>query len=185
LRLIPEIQSYHAQLIALRRDIHAHPELAYDEHRTAALVAEHLRAWGFDVDTGLARTGVVGSLSNGAGPTVGLRADMDALPIVETNSFPHRSVFAGKMHACGHDGHTAMLLGAARYLAESRDFRGTVRCIFQPAEEAAGGAKVMLEEGLFERLPVDAVFGMHNWPGLAAAALRRGRSWPRSTVSTS
>jgi len=151
----------------LRRDIHAHPELAYEERRTSALIAERLRAWGFEVDVGLAKTGVVGSLTSGNGPTVGLRADMDALPISEAGDFDHRSRFDGKMHACGHDGHVAMLLGAARYLAATRDFQGTVRCIFQPAEEAAGGAKVMLDEGLFDRLPVDAVFGMHNWPGLA------------------
>ena len=154
-------------MVALRRDIHAHPELAYEERRTSALIAERLRAWGFEVDVGLAKTGVVGSLTSGNGPTVGLRADMDALPISEAGEFDHRSRFDGKMHACGHDGHVAMLLGAARYLAATRDFQGTVRCIFQPAEEAAGGAKVMLDEGLFDRLPVDAVFGMHNWPGLA------------------
>jgi len=176
MKVISQIEAYREELVALRRDIHAHPELAYEERRTSALVAERLRAWGFDVDVGLARTGVVGSLTNGAGRAVGLRADMDALPMHETNGFAHRSTVAGRMHACGHDGHTAMLLGAARYLAASRDFQGTVRCIFQPAEEAAGGAKVMLEEGLFERLPVDAVFGMHNWPGLAAGrfALRPG-----------
>jgi amidohydrolase len=167
LKLIPEIESYRDELVALRRDIHAHPELAYEERRTSALIAERLRAWGFTVDVGLAKTGVVASMSNGRGPTVGLRADMDALPMQEAGDLDHRSRFDGKMHACGHDGHVAMLLGAARYLAASRDFQGTVRCIFQPAEEAAGGAKVMLDEGLFDRWPVDAVFGMHNWPGLA------------------
>jgi hippurate hydrolase len=135
-----------------------------------------LRGWGFDVDVGLAKTGVVGTLTNGVGAAIGLRADMDALPLQEANDFAYRSKFDGRMHACGHDGHTAMLLGAARHLAQKRDFTGTVRCIFQPAEEAAGGAKVMLNEGLFERLPVDAVFGMHNWPGLAVGrfAMRSG-----------
>jgi hippurate hydrolase len=173
---IPGIQSGAADLVAWRRDIHAHPELAYEEFRTSTLVADLLRSWGFDVDVGLARTGVVGTLVNGSGAAVGLRADMDALPMQETNGFDHRSRIDGRMHACGHDGHTAMLLGAARHLAATRDFRGTVRCIFQPAEEAAGGAKVMLDEGLFERLPVDAVFGMHNWPGLEAGrfAMRPG-----------
>jgi hippurate hydrolase len=173
---IPGIQSGAADLVAWRRDIHAHPELAYEEFRTSTLVADLLRSWGFDVDVGLARTGVVGTLVNGSGAAVGLRADMDALPMQETNGFDHRSRIDGRMHACGHDGHTVMLLGAARYLAATRDFRGTVRCIFQPAEEAAGGAKVMLDEGLFERLPVDAVFGMHNWPGLEAGrfAMRPG-----------
>lgn len=176
MNVIPEIEARSAELIEWRHDIHAHPELAYEEVRTSSLVADLLRGWGFDVDVGLAKTGVVGTLTNGDGATVGLRADMDALPMQEANGFLYRSQFDGCMHACGHDGHTAMLLGAARCLAEKRDFSGTVRCIFQPAEEAAGGAKVMLDEGLFERLPVDAVFGMHNWPGLAVGrfAVRPG-----------
>jgi amidohydrolase len=176
MNVIPEIRSQASELAVWRRDIHAHPELAYEEFRTSGLVAGRLREWGFDVDMGLAKTGVVGTLVNGEGPAVGLRADMDALPMQETNDFAHRSRIDGRMHACGHDGHTAMLLGAARYLAATRDFRGTVRCIFQPAEEAAGGAKAMLDEGLFERLPVDAVFGMHNWPGLEVGrfAMRPG-----------
>lgn len=168
MRIIPEIRAFEDDLVAWRRDLHAHPELAYREHRTAGLVAERLHGWGIDVDRGLADTGVVGTLSRGEGPTIGLRADMDALPIEETNTFAHRSQHPGQMHACGHDGHTAMLLGAARYLAEHGDFSGTVRFIFQPAEEAAGGAKRMLDDGLFTRFPVDAVFGMHNWPGLVA-----------------
>ncbi len=161
-----EIESYKDEMIHLRRDIHAHPELAYQEERTAGLVAECLERWGVEVDRGLGKTGVVGTLSKGSGPSIGLRADMDALPMYEGNTFEHRSRFPGRMHACGHDGHTTMLLGAARYLAEHGNFSGTVRFIFQPAEEAAGGAKRMMDEGLFERFPVDAVFGMHNWPGL-------------------
>jgi amidohydrolase len=165
---IPEIEASREELVAWRRDLHAHPELAYEEWRTADFIAERLRNFGVDVHRGLAKTGVVGTLARGAGPSIALRADMDALPMVERNEFEHRSRHDGKMHACGHDGHTVMLLAAARYLAEHGRFSGTVRFIFQPAEEAAGGAKVMLEEGLFERFPADAVFGMHNWPGLPA-----------------
>ena len=168
MRIIPEIRAFEADLVTWRRDLHAHPELAYREHRTAGLVAERLRSWGVSVDQGLAETGVVGTLSTGEGPTIGLRADMDALAMEETNTFSHRSQHPGQMHACGHDGHTTMLLGAARYLAGHGNFSGTVRFIFQPAEEAAGGARQMLDAGLFSRFPVDAVFGMHNWPGLEA-----------------
>ena len=176
MNIIPEIAAKEADIVAWRRAIHAHPELAYEEHRTADLVAERLNEWGLDVHRGLATTGVVGTLANGDGPVVGLRADMDALPILEANEFDHKSRLDGKMHACGHDGHTAMLLGAARYLAESRDFQGTIRFIFQPAEEAARGARVMMDEGLFEMFPVEAVFGMHNWPGLEIGrfAMRAG-----------
>ena len=176
MRIIPEIAAFHDDLVAWRRDIHAHPELAYEEFRTADLVAELLESWGLDVARGLATTGVVATLSRGEGRAVALRADMDALPITEANEFAHRSRHEGRMHACGHDGHTAMLLGAARYLARHPDFSGTVHFIFQPAEEAAGGARVMVEEGLFERFPADAVFGMHNWPGLAVGrfAMREG-----------
>ena len=158
-------------LIALRHDLHTHPELAFAEHRSSDVVASFLQALGLEVHRGLAGTGVVGVLSNGKGDgarSIGLRADMDALPIVEQNRFAHRSQHEGRMHACGHDGHTAMLLGAAEELARSRDFVGTVVFIFQPAEETDAGARVMIEQGLFERFPVDAVFGMHNWPGLAA-----------------
>jgi len=175
-RIIPEIQANHADMVRWRHDLHAHPELAFEERRTADFVAACLEEWGLDVDRGLARTGVVGTLSRGSGKTVGLRADMDALPMQEANEFDYRSSYPGKMHACGHDGHTTMLLGAARYLAAKPDFSGTIHFIFQPAEEAAGGAKVMLDEGLFERFDVDAVFGMHNWPGLPAGyfAMRRG-----------
>jgi len=157
------------RLIALRHDLHAHPELAFDEHRSSDVVAAFLQSLGIEVHRGLAGTGVVGILRNGDSTrSIGLRADMDALPVHEQNLFPHRSRHEGRMHACGHDGHTAMLLGAAQELADSSDFNGTVVFIFQPAEETDGGARVMIEQGLFERFPVDAVFGMHNWPGLPA-----------------
>ncbi len=166
---IPEIDAASAELIDIRRDIHAHPELAFEEHRTADLVADRLQAWGVDVHRGLGKTGVVGTLHRGSGSgAIGLRADMDALPIQESNTFDHRSKHSGKMHACGHDGHTAMLLGAAKYLAAHPDFDGTVHFVFQPAEEGSAGAKVMIDDGLFEQFPVDAIFGMHNWPGLPA-----------------
>ncbi|MDP1572996.1 MAG: M20 aminoacylase family protein [Pseudomonadota bacterium] len=157
-----------AGLVALRHDLHAHPELAFEEHRSSEVVADYLRSLGLEVHRGLAGTGVVGVLRNGDSERcIGLRADLDALPLHEQNLFPHRSRHEGRMHACGHDGHTAMLLGAARELAEDADFNGTVVFIFQPAEETDGGARVMIEQGLFEQFPVDAVFGMHNWPGLA------------------
>jgi len=153
----------------LRRDIHAHPELCFEEHRTADLVAAQLARWGIETHRGLGKTGVVGVLRNGTSArAIGLRADMDALPIQEFNTFAHASRHAGKMHACGHDGHVAMLLAAAQHLARHRDFDGTVVLIFQPAEEGGGGAREMIDDGLFARFPVDAVFGMHNWPGLAA-----------------
>ncbi|MCK6390596.1 MAG: M20 family metallopeptidase [Azonexus sp.] len=156
-----------AELTALRRDIHAHPELAFDEYRTSDIVAAELARYGLEVHRGLARTGVVGVLRAGTSARmIGLRADMDALPLAELNEFPHHSKHPGKMHACGHDGHTAMLLGAARHLAAQPDFDGTVVFIFQPAEESEGGASVMIEDGLFEQFPVDAVFGLHNWPGI-------------------
>ena len=158
----------------LRRDLHAHPELGFQEDRTAAIVADKLAGWGIEVHSGIARTGVVGVItgrgdSDSAGArtrAIGLRADMDALPVHEHNSFAHRSRHPGTMHACGHDGHTAMLLAAAQQLALQRDFDGTVYVIFQPAEEGRGGAQAMLDQGLFERFPMQAVFGMHNWPGL-------------------
>ena len=173
---IPEIGAHREELTAWRRDLHAHPELAYDEKRTSAFVAEQLRSFGLDVHVGLARTGVVASLTTGDGPAVGLRADMDALPMQEANRFEHRSRFDGRMHACGHDGHTVMLLAAARHLAAHPGFSGTVRFVFQPAEEAAGGAEVMIDEGLFEKFPMQRVFGLHNWPGLPAGhfAMRTG-----------
>jgi hippurate hydrolase len=165
--LIPRIQEGHATMTAWRRDIHAHPELGFQEQRTAELVAEKLGAFGIEVHRGVGKTGVVGVLRVGnSHRSIGLRADMDALPILEANRFDHRSRHDGRMHACGHDGHTTMLLGAAQYLAETRGFDGTINFIFQPAEEGLGGADAMIKDGLFERFPCDAVFGMHNRPGL-------------------
>jgi hippurate hydrolase len=164
-----------SELVAIRRDIHAHPELAFNETRTADIVARELASYGLEVHRGLARTGVVGVLRKGSGTrAIGLRADMDALPLPEKNEFAHRSTHAGQMHACGHDGHTTLLLGAARYMAENRDtlaIDGTVYFIFQPAEESEGGADVMVKEGLFRQFPMDAVFGLHNWPGIPAGEM--------------
>jgi amidohydrolase len=164
--IINRIGDFQDDMTAWRRDLHAHPELGFEERRTSAFVAAKLQEFGFDeVHTGMAKTGVVGVLKAGAGQgSIGLRADMDALPIQETTGRPYASTVPGKMHACGHDGHTTMLLGAARYLAETRNFDGTVYFIFQPAEEQDGGGRVMLEEGLFERFPAPCVFGLHNWP---------------------
>lgn len=160
--LIP-VLDHAAEMAALRRDIHAHPELGFEEVRTAEVVATRLSDWGIPVHRGVGRTGVVGVLRNGNGlGSIGLRADMDALPMQEENRFGHASRHAGKMHACGHDGHTAMLLAAAKHLSTHRDFDGTVYLIFQPAEEGLGGARAMIEDGLFERFPMDAVFGMHS-----------------------
>jgi amidohydrolase len=175
--LSPLIERHHAELTAWRRDLHAHPELGFEEHRTADLVARRLASFGVEVHRGVGRTGVVGVLRSGGSPrTIGLRADMDALPIEEANGFAHRSGHAGRMHACGHDGHTTMLLGAAKVLAETRDFDGTVHFVFQPAEEGLGGAKAMIDDGLFERFPCESIFGMHNRPGLAIGrfAVRSG-----------
>ena len=167
MNLVDRIVQFHHEIREIRRDIHAHPELRFEEQRTADLVAAKLEQWGIPVIRGLGRTGVVGTVRNGTSPrSIGLRADMDALPMQEHNEFGHRSRNHGKMHACGHDGHTAMLLAAARYLAEHRNFDGTVHLIFQPAEEGGAGAKRMIEDGLFEKAPCDAVFGMHNWPGM-------------------
>jgi hippurate hydrolase len=164
---IDAIRRYHAELTMIRRDIHANPELGLEEHRTADLVAHKLEEWGIEVHRSVGTTGVVGVLRSGNGEgTIGLRADMDALPIVEANEVAHRSRNAGKMHACGHDGHTTMLLGAARYLAETRNFNGTVNFIFQPGEEGVGGALAMLQDDLFQRFPCNAVYGMHNRPGM-------------------
>ena len=162
-------------LVALRRDLHAHPELAFHETRTADIVARELAAYGLEVHRGLAKTGVVGVLRKGNSPrAIGLRADMDALPVEEKNEFAHCSRHAGKMHACGHDGHTTLLLGAARYLAENKDaldFDGTVYFIFQPAEESEAGADVMVKDGLFVQFPMEAVYGLHNWPGIAVGEM--------------
>src|SRR5271165_1164876 len=164
---IDQIRRHHAELTAIRQDIHANPELGLEEHRTAELVARKLAEWGIEVHRSVGGTGVVGVLRSGNGEaTIGLRADMDALPIVEANDIPYRSRNQGKMHACGHDGHTTMLLGAARYLAETRNFNGTVNFIFQPGEEGCGGALAMLQDDLFQRFPCNAVFGMHNRPGM-------------------
>ncbi|HEX9181644.1 MAG TPA: M20 aminoacylase family protein [Burkholderiales bacterium] len=175
---IPDrIAALQDEMTAWRRDIHAHPELGFEEHRTAGLVAKKLEEFGIEVHRGIGKTGVVGVLRAGSSPRrIGLRADMDALPIDEANSFAHRSTRAGRMHACGHDGHTTMLLGAAKYLAATRNFDGTVHFIFQPAEEGIGGAKAMVEDGLFKRFPCDAIFGMHNRPGmpLGTFAVRAG-----------
>jgi amidohydrolase len=160
-------RSYQPELVAIRHDIHSHPELGLQEVRTADLVAKKLEEWGIEVHRGVGVTGVVGVLRNGNGQaSVGLRADMDALPILEATELPYASQNPGRMHACGHDGHTTMLLGAAKYLAETRNFNGTVNFIFQPAEEGVGGALAMLKDGLFERFPCNAVYGMHNRPGL-------------------
>ena len=156
-----------------RRHLHAHPELTFDCHQTAAFVVERLREFGVsDIHEGIATSGVVAVIDSGRpGPTIGLRADMDALPIEEATGVEYASTVPGIMHACGHDGHTTMLLGAARQLCETRDFAGTINLIFQPAEEGHAGARVMLEDGLFERFPCDAIFAMHNWPGLPAGQI--------------
>lgn len=170
--LIDVFRSRLPRFASLRRDIHAHPETAFEEERTAEKVANLLAGWGIEVHRGMAGTGVIGVLRAGDNSrSIGLRADMDALPLQEKNSFPHHSRFPGKMHACGHDGHTTMLLAAAEYLAETRRFDGTVNFIFQPAEESAGGGRVMVEEGLFQKFPMDSVFGLHNWPGLPVGTL--------------
>jgi amidohydrolase len=165
--IVNRIAEYQPEMEGWRRDFHQHPELRFEEHRTAEQVAKLLRAWGIETHTGIATTGVVGVLRNGgSGRSIGLRADMDALPMPEATGLPYASVNPGKMHACGHDGHTSMLLGAAKYLAETKNFDGTVVFIFQPGEEGGAGAKVMMEEGLFARFPCDAVYGLHNDPSL-------------------
>jgi hippurate hydrolase len=166
--VIKEIKQFHDEMTEWRRDIHQHPELKFEENRTADLVAAKLEEFGIEIHRGLAKTGVVGTIRNGDGPSIGLRADMDALPLEEKNTFKHASSNPGKMHACGHDGHTAMLLGAAKHLAASKNFKGTVNFIFQPAEEGGGGGELMIKEGLFEKFPVDSVYGLHNWPGMPA-----------------
>jgi len=165
---IDSIAAQHDEMTGWRRDIHAHPELGFEEERTSDLVAAKLEEFGVEVTRGVGKTGLVGRLRAGNSPrSIGLRADMDCLPILEANGFAHRSTDAGKMHACGHDGHTTMLLGAAKYLAATKNFDGTVHFIFQPAEEGLGGASAMIADGLFERFPCDVLFGMHNRPGLA------------------
>jgi amidohydrolase len=170
MQLIDSILTQAASIAAVRRDIHAHPELCFEEVRTADLVAAKLTEWGIPIHRGMGTTGVVGIVhgrdGGACGRAIGLRADMDALPMQEHNQFEHASRHVGKMHACGHDGHTAMLLAAAQHFARHREFDGTVYLIFQPAEEGGGGAREMIKDGLFERFPMDAVFGMHNWPGM-------------------
>lgn len=166
MKLIGRIEGYAEELTAIRRDLHAHPELGFEELRTSGIVADLLESWGVETHRNIGKTGVIGVLEGArSGKTIGLRADMDALPIEEETNLPFRSTNSGVMHACGHDGHTTMLLGAARYLAESRDFAGKVVFIFQPAEEGLGGARAMLADGLFERFPCDEVYGLHNRPG--------------------
>lgn len=168
MKLLEPFLNWQSEIQAIRRDLHAHPELCYEEKRTADIVADALQRWGIPIHRGLGGTGVVGIIQGRTPGTraIGLRADLDALPMQELNTFTHASQHPGKMHGCGHDGHTAMLLSAARYLAEHKNFDGTVYVIFQPAEEGGAGAKRMMEDGLFEKFPMQAVFGMHNWPGL-------------------
>ena len=171
MNIIKELKDLQLEMQNWRRDIHAHPEIAFEEHRTAKIVAEKLKSFGIEVETGIAGTGVVGTLKKGTGNrAIGLRADLDALLINEATEFEHKSKHPGKMHACGHDGHTVMLLGAAKYLAEDGNFDGTVNFIFQPAEENEGGGKAMIEEGLFDKYPVESVYGMHNIPGMPVAS---------------
>lgn len=168
MKIFPEFIDQLELIKAIRRDIHAHPELKFSEFRTSELIAKQLKSWGIQTHVGLGKTGVVGTIQGnlGQGKSIGLRADIDALPLQEHNSFEHTSQHEGKMHACGHDGHTAMLLGAAQFFASHRDFKGTIHCIFQPAEEGGGGAREMMADGLFTLFPCDSVFGMHNWPGM-------------------
>lgn len=169
--VLPGIAAQQDEMIALRQRIHAHPELGFEEFTTSELVAQCLTQWGYEVSKGVGKTGVVGTLKNGEGRSLGLRADMDALPIQEATGLPYASRIDGVMHACGHDGHTATLLAAAKYLAQTRDFNGTLNLVFQPAEEGLGGAQKMLEDGLFERFPCDAIFAMHNIPGYPTGQL--------------
>jgi hippurate hydrolase len=166
---VEHIRGYHAELREVRRDLHAHPELAFEENRTSSVVVEYLKRFGIETHTGLAKTGVVGVIKGkkqASGRGVGLRADMDCLPMHETGTAAYRSQHEGRMHACGHDGHTTMLLGAARYLAQTRNFDGTAYLIFQPAEESGGGGQVMVQEGLFKRFPATEIYALHNWPVL-------------------
>ena len=177
MKIEPLIAAAAAELTAIRRDIHAHPELGFEEDRTSTIVAQKLKEWGCEVTTGIGKAGVVGTIRVGNNPrAIGLRADMDALPMDELNTFDHRSTHKGRMHACGHDGHTAMLLGAAKYLAATRNFDGTVHLIFQPAEEGRGGAEAMVKDGLFQKFPCEIIFGMHNRPKLDVGkfAIRSG-----------
>jgi amidohydrolase len=170
------IRGFHDELTAIRRDLHSNPELGLEEHRTAEIVAAKLKEWGIEVHRGIGKTGVVGVLKRGSGgKSIGLRADMDCLPMEEQTNLPYRSTKPGRMHACGHDGHTTMLLGAARYLAASQAFQGIVHFIFQPGEEGVGGALAMLEDGLFEKFPCDQIFALHNRPGQAIGTFAIGK----------
>ncbi|MYM86806.1 amidohydrolase [Rugamonas sp. FT82W] len=172
MKLVDPIIAFQSEIQQIRRDLHAHPELCYEEQRTSDIIADKLSEWGIPVIRGLGLTGVVGIIKHGSSKrAIGLRADMDALPMQEVNTFAHASRHPGKMHACGHDGHTAMLLGAAKHLAEHRNFDGTVYLVFQPAEEGGAGARRMIEDGLFEQCPMDAIYGMHNWPGAPAGTM--------------
>ncbi|MEO6033614.1 MAG: amidohydrolase, partial [Burkholderiaceae bacterium] len=183
MRLIESILADAASIAAVRRDLHAHPELCFNENRTADVIARQLTDWGIPIHRGLGTTGVVGILKNGTSTrAIGLRADIDALPMTEHNTFAHASTHAGKMHACGHDGHTAMLLAAAKHFAKNRNFDGTVYLIFQPAEEGGGGAREMIKDGIFKQFPMEAVFGAHNWPGMAVGqfALKNGPAFASS-----
>ena len=185
--LLDALQARAGEFISLRRDIHRHPELAFEEHRTAALVADKLEAWGYAVERGIGGTGVVGTLVRGrGGKRLGIRADMDALPIDEATGLEYASSHSGVMHACGHDGHTAMLLAAARHLAEQGSFDGTLHLIFQPAEEGGGGALRMMADGLFQRFPCDAIFAMHNMPGIEQGrlVLREGAAMASSDYAS-
>ncbi len=185
--LLDALKAQADEFVQLRRDIHRHPELAFDEHRTSALVADKLQGWGYAVERGLGGTGLVGQLVRGNGQCrLGLRADMDALPIIEATGLPHASCHAGVMHACGHDGHTAMLLAAAQHLAQQDNFSGTLNLIFQPAEEGGGGALRMMDDGLFDKYPCDAVFAMHNMPGVPQGrlVLRDGAAMASSDYAT-
>ncbi len=185
---LDQIRGHHDDLTAFRQDLHAHPELGLEEHRTADIVAAKLASWGIEVHRGVGRTGVVGVLRTGNGPgRIGLRADMDALPMEEATDLPYRSRTPGRMHACGHDGHTTMLLGAAQYLAETRNFNGTVHFIFQPGEEGVGGALAMLEDELFERFPCDTCSACTTGPAWPSASSRSApaRRWRAARSSTS
>src|SRR5690349_10213318 len=167
MKLIDSLVTQAAGIAAVRRDLHAHPELCFEEVRTADVVAGKLTEWGIPIHRGLGTTGVVGIVKNGSSPrAVGLRADIDALPMTEHNTFAHASRHPGKMHACGHDGHTAMLLAAAQHLSKQRNFDGTVYLVFQPAEEGGGAARELIRDGLFDKFPMEAIFGAHNWPGM-------------------